>query len=245
MAKKDTAIATLNDFRVLVPTEGGMTPLQVMEENFGGEKLSVQDLTRVTIPGAGGTRWTVPTLEGEVDVDAITGVVVHQMASRAFWRESFDTTGAGTPPDCFSNDGIHGTGDIGDNTIGRACANCPMSKFGSDGKRGQACKESRILFVLQEGDTLPTSVWLSPMSITPWRKFTMQLAQKSKSLFDSVVELKLVKDKNKDGITYAKVAPAFRGMLPPTTSARVREYAKGFKQLLVLQAADMVDGAKQ
>lgn len=237
---KGSELAKVESFNVLAVVEGGPTPLQLMQENFGEEKLSVQDLTRVAMPGAGGTRWVIPTIEGESDADAIVGVVVHQMTSRAFWRESFDQTGGGTPPDCFSNDGIHGTGNIGDGTIGRDCANCPMAKFGSDGKRGQACKESRILFVLGEGDMLPISVWLSPMSIAPWRKFTMALAQKAKSLYDSVVALKLVRDKNKDGIAYAKIDPQYMGALAPDASARVRDYAAGFKQLLTMQASDVV-----
>ena len=39
----------------------------IMAENMGGEQLSVSDLTIIKVPSGGGTTWSIPAIDGDID----------------------------------------------------------------------------------------------------------------------------------------------------------------------------------
>src|SRR5262245_14820000 len=120
-------------------------------ENLSGTQLSRMDLDTVRIPSGGGTSWTVPGLDGEETVKVLRGVIVHQTVARGYWETSFEDQ-SGAPPTCYSNDGKVGIG-----TPGGDCASCKFNQWGTDrrGGKGKACRELRLLFILQVGSVLP------------------------------------------------------------------------------------------
>jgi len=61
-------------------------------------------------------------------VETFTGIVVDIARTNAWWEEDFDTSGGGTPPDCFSMDGIVPSHDS-ENMQHDDCATCPQNKF--------------------------------------------------------------------------------------------------------------------
>lgn len=182
---------------------------RVIRANLGNTRMTEFDVDRLKVPSGGGNLWTVPTLEGEESMKSVDGIVVYWKEPRAYWRESFDDSGGGTPPDCQSDDGVRGVGEPGGD-----CATCPMAKFGTHAKgRGQACKQMRVLFLVRPGEFLPISVSCPPTSLDALRKFFLRLSGKGLLFNHVVVSLSLGSDKNKDGIKYSTVQPSLVRML--------------------------------
>lgn len=205
------------------------TPEQLREaisENFADDELTPNDLDRVRVPSGGGTAWAIPTLEGEEDmVKLIDGVIVHYRPARAYWSQSLDESGGGSPPDCTAPDGKHGVG-----TPGGTCAVCPLNQFGSaDGGRGKACKEMRLLFLLRPDSLLPLVMVLPPTSIKPFKKYLQRLTSAAVPYSKVQTTIGLEKTKNKDNIEYAQATFKVVEKLDDASAAHVAAYADSMK----------------
>lgn len=236
----------------LVPFEryeiAGVDPqqlIQTIQANLGGQKLTERDLDVVKMPSGGGVFWEVPDLDGTTAASKLTGVVVHHNIVRAFWKESLDDSGGGTPPDCHSPDNTWGYGEPGDGlrAQSKGCDDCPMSQFGSDEKgRGQACKQSHLLFLVRPEELLPTVVKLSPTSLQAARKFLLRLSSKAVPYYSVLVEIGLEKDKNAEGTEYAKATFRSAGRLAPEEAQRVKTFGDAlrpvFERAAAAEAAD-------
>jgi len=173
------------------------------------------------LPG-GGLTWEIPSLEGPTEAKQIVGVIIAVKTPRAYWRESFDETGGGVPPDCSADDGIVGIGDPGGD-----CARCPLARFGSDARgRGQACKQMYMLFVLRHDSLLPMVITAPPTSFIVIRKYLLRLASNMKRCHQVESSFKLQKERNKDGITYAAIVPSLLRMLADAEATKMAEIAK-------------------
>lgn len=200
----------------------------VIRENVGGGGITEFDLDRVHVPAGGATTWTIPSLEGEEESKEITGVIVYWREPRAYWAQSFDETGGGTPPDCYSPDGVHGYG-----SPGGLCAKCPFAQFGSAEKgRGQACKQMRLLFVLRKGSMLPLVVVAPPTSIKPLKTYFLRLAAQGRPYWSVVTRLTLQRTKNQDGIPYAQIVPQLAGVLDEQATAWMKQYSEALRPVL-------------
>lgn len=218
------ALATVASFAVMQAEPGALG--EMLRTNVGPGGLSVFDLDTVKTPAGGGTTFTVPTVDGEEDAKELRGVIVGFKDMRSYWRTGFDESGGGTPPDCASQDMMQGEGDPGGD-----CARCPYSKFGTAG-RAQACQQRRLLFLVREGDLLPIVVSVSPASLKPVRQFFLRLASHGVPYYGVVTRLTLEKDKNKDGITYARITVAMAGRLPEEEAARMKSYSEALRPAL-------------
>jgi hypothetical protein len=226
--------------------------MDTLRENVGPGQLSVFDLDRVKIPAGGSTTWSVPTLEGEAqDARTLDGVVVYHREPRAFWQTPFAESGGGTPPDCASQ-----FGDIGIGTPGGECAVCPLSQWGSkphptrpgEHTRGQACKQTKLVALLQPDALLPTVVFVPPTSLKPMRSYLLGLASRSRPYWSVVTSLALEKAKNADGLEYSQVAPRLLDTLSPEAAASVKEYADAMRAALdaiTIERTDLPEEADQ
>jgi hypothetical protein len=220
---KALAVKEEQQFMVLADAANA---IEALRSNLEGEVLSPMDLDRVTVPAGGGTNWLIPTLDGEKNTSEIVGVIVAVQNCRAYWSSDFG--GAGTPPDCVSEDAITGVGDPG----GR-CQACPMAEFGSDSRsKGQACKQIKRLFVLRPSSMLPLVVNLPPTSLRPATRFLLRLAGSGLKYQGAVTRITLEKTKNSDGIAYSTAAFALAGRLDPGQAAAMGEYTKSIGPLL-------------
>lgn len=216
---------------------------EIFRENVGGQ-LTEFTLDRVKVPAGGGTVWEVPGLEGPTNQPTIDGIIVYNTSPRAYWPESFDDSGGGTPPQCSSRDGHIGVGDPGGE-----CAMCPLSKFGSapvkkgqKQSRGQACKQTRLLFVIRPTVLVPLLVVAPPTSLQDIQKYFLRLAGEAVPYYGVITSLALAKDKNADGIAYAKIVPTMKKRLSDAEIQTVREYAEGLKaafQTITLERSDL------
>ncbi len=226
MSKKE--VAKIEEYAIMVPdTNIG----DIIRENLGGEQISAFDLDRIIVPAGGVTTWTVPTLEGEEEMKALSGIIVHTKNPRVYWQEDFG--GGGTPPDCVSEDGIEGLGDPGGK-----CAQCALSQFGT-GKSGrsQACHQRRLLFLVQPDSLLPLVIDVPPSSLKPSKKYLLRLASQRKPAYSVVTTLTLVKAQNQDGIAYGQIAFAAAEEVPNLDV--VRAYAQQLKPHLDRAAREM------
>lgn len=143
-----TTMATASAFNL--PTMAGL--------DFGNDDLAddMEGLTlsfpKVKIPSGGALQFELPTGDPENPeyTRFLQGVILYHHASGAYWPEGCEYDD-NTAPLCSTVDGKQGYG-----TPGGACAACELNRYGTatDG-RGKACKNMRILYLLQDGDYIP------------------------------------------------------------------------------------------
>lgn len=172
----------------------------ILTKNLGGESLGIRDLDTIKVPTGGSKFWTITGPEGTTEVKEINGIIIHTLLTRAYWKKLFE--GDKVPPDCYSPDNYTGIGDPGG-----FCSSCSYNNFGTanEGKgKGKACKERRILFLLLEGNLLPTVLSLPSTSLASIRKYLVFLTIKSLLLkYQVVTKITLTQDKSKDGFVYS------------------------------------------
>jgi hypothetical protein len=193
---------------------------EIIRENVG-DQLSRLDLPTVRVPTAGGTSWTVPDVAGEATEKTLRGIAIYQTVARGYWAESFDNSGGGTPPSCYSNDGRTGVG-----RPGGECKKCPLNQWGSDprGGNGKAFREMRLIFMLRENTVLPMVVVMPPTSIKQAREYFTGLAMRPLHYFGVMTEIGLSQERNKTGIKYSKATFKMVEEFKPEQVARLKAY---------------------
>jgi hypothetical protein len=225
-----------------------------IEDNLAGQDVSEFDLQRLNVPSgkAQTYRWEVPTLEGSEAVSEISGIIVFQKQTRAFWPQSIDDGGGNVPPSCSSPDAKFGFGkqwatredpDPDGEPRRVACAQCPNAQFGSDGGRGQACKQTSQLFLLMETGFLPAVVQVPPTSLGAVKKYMLALANAGVRYDQVVTTLRLEKKANAGGTEYAQIAARLGGRLDPETAQRARAYGETLRPTFEAAAAAPIQTA--
>ncbi|MDE2103885.1 MAG: hypothetical protein KGL39_42005 [Patescibacteria group bacterium] len=229
-----TDLTVLEKYPVLLPDSEAA---QLVTANVAGEEISVADLDRIRVPGGGmTTTWTVPDIEGERTEKSIEGIIIHVARRRAYWS---NPNPSGDPPDCRSDDCIRGVGNPGGE-----CADCPLNEFGTaarpDGSqgRGKACRESTLLFLLTPGRSLPIVVCVPPGSLRIVKQYRLRLQV---PYFQAITRLELVKEKSKDGVSYAQIKPSYVGKLDADMTKSVRKYAEALKGVMERAQIDPSD----
>jgi len=230
LAKTDSA-----QFAIMKPENRDI--IKTMRQNLGTEKISAGDLTMITVPTGGGTMWSVDTIEGEIQTKELVGIIPCTQVVRAYWKESFDDTGGGTPPDCFSNDSTIGTGDPGGD-----CYQCPLNEFGTKPKgRGKACQEYRLVFMTFQDEILPYVIKVPATSLKAATKYLYGLLSRNLPTYSVYTKLTLEKDKNADGIQYSKIVFSKVGTVEDVEAAA--KYAEGIRPYLTQAASELAQGS--
>jgi hypothetical protein len=190
----------------------------IVADNLGNGTLSAFDLEQMRVPSGGSTLWERSSFDdpdadkdGIVHLKEIQGAPVYFRDLRAWWRVAFEERqGAGTPPDCQSQDNLHGAGDFGVGSVGNPtglCSNCPKAQWKSDrkGGPGQDCSQIRALFIMPPEGLLPMQVRIPPTSVRECRKFFVELAGRGIPYWSVLIRMSLFKDKNAAGISYSKI----------------------------------------
>ncbi|MFZ5831263.1 MAG: hypothetical protein ACOY3P_14320 [Planctomycetota bacterium] len=237
MANELVAINT-KEYPALDPKD---SRLSMMLENLGGEGLGVGDFNRVKVPTGGGTSWTLETVDGDVSLKHLDGIILYSTRRRAFWKDQNPTA---SPPDCASADMMQGAG-----TPGGMCEVCPMNQYGSAHNGvGKACKEVRLLFLLRSGQVLPNLISVPPGSLKNAKKYLLGLATAGIPYHGAVTRLSLDKASNAQGVSYAKINFAKVSTLDAESHkailALVRRMESTFKAAAVT-ANDVADGGTE
>jgi hypothetical protein len=220
-----------------VMTVDQLVLIDILRENVG-DKTSRLDLETVRVPTAGGLTWTIPDVEGERSEKVLRGIVVHQTPVRGYWAEIFDTSGGGTPPTCYSDDGKTGLGNPGGK-----CATCPLNQWGSDrrGGNGKACREMRLLFMIRENTVLPMVVVMPPTSVRPAREYFTRLAMRPLPYWGVMTEIGLEQERSHAGIKYSKASFRMAERLSPDEVARIKAY----REALIPTLSELRDQAAE
>jgi hypothetical protein len=180
--------------------------------------VSSFDFDRVKVPAGGGTTWEIPSLSGDESAKELTGVIVGLASKKAYWKESMEDSGGGSPPSCRSEDGMMGVGDPGG-----SCARCPFNQFGSSEKgEGKACKDTTHILLIREGSILPVLLSVPPTSIRPVRSFLLRAAGQGIGKHAMEVSFTLERAQAGKGQTYSRIKPGLSRQLSEEEAGRFR-----------------------
>ena len=209
MTSKDKALTTATPFAVTT-----YTPSEYL---LPGERLSLSDLYRFKVPsGTSGAFWQLPSGEPAKTLHA---VILHASRSRTYWIKTIEDGGGDSPPDCSSNDAIHGDGlygfmtnEQGEFIVSNAnptgeCKTCPMAAFGSGKGEAQACREGVRMLLLLSNDPLPTVLNIPPASLGSFRNYRLHVLQPlSIQPYTTTTLISLLPTKSKSGgVAYYEV----------------------------------------
>lgn len=224
-AKQDSKeLATLDSFAIMDCDEQELR--EIMAANLGGINFSVFDFDRIKVPSGGGIAWEVPTLDGPVAVTSLDCIILYYRDVRSYWKVAFEDLG-GIPPDCISDDSETGYGKPGGE-----CAACPLAKFKSADKgEGQACKQTRMMFIMLEESVLPVLLSVPPTSIRPVFKYFLRLAGRRMPYYGVKTKLGLEKTKSKGGIEFATINPDMAGALSAMEQEKIMSVMGNMKDI--------------
>jgi len=219
--------------KLMILTDPGaiMGRVQDAIEALDGDTLSPWDLSKIKIPGAGGTTWELSTIDGDVSLKEIVGVILVAQRVRQYYAEAFG--GGNAPPDCASADGRIGIG-----TPGGSCDTCPLSEWGSE------CKERRHMMILTDHGALPIFFNIPTSSLAPLKQYTVGLISMGQKPWQVVTSISLEKAKSKTGIEYSKIKLARVAVLTPEQAAVALQYREAMRSLVtrtITQAPMCVD----
>ena len=142
---------------------------------------------------------------------SIQGFILDFNKINSYWRESFDQTGGGTPPDCFSLDGAKPSPYSGE-IQSATCPECPQNQFvsepakGGGRSRGKACKNlKRVHIITRSNQLLPYRLTLPPSNLRTFDQYISSLVAQGYAFRMVYTDFSLKPTKNKDGITYAEL----------------------------------------
>lgn len=200
---------------------------ELFEENLADDEFKPGDLNRISVPSGGATTFEIPTADGPVEVKELEAIIIKATPVRFYWKEDFGTSGAGTPPDCYSEDLIHGHGDPGG-----LCADCPMNQFQNGGKEGKPCTEKRNIFILPADSLLPYNLSCPVQSIKNFKKYRIDLTRRGLSITSITTLISLQKEKNNNGINYSQLIFRPGRTLSQEQAKVVRAYRDSFSKVL-------------
>ena len=223
-AKRLTGYAALDD---LDPT----VLASLIQENLPDDGISFRDLPRITVPSQGRITWVYESAGEEVNTRSLEGVILHTMVQRAFWEKSPEESGAFSPPDCSSSDGLRGEGKPGGD-----CRSCPLNQFPADGSGAKPCRETRLIYLLPKDKRMPYVVQAPPTSIPNVRRYLTHLTTEE-FVPQWAVETALTLEKI-EGSTfpYSRIQPKMMERLPEYTTEKMKVFVGSIKPFLT-QAA--------
>lgn len=131
------------------------------------------------------------------------GIILQKQFCNAWWKESFDQSGGGTPPDCSSLDGV--TPDFNSPDVqAEKCKVCDKNRFGSDG-RGKLCKNMVRVHVVLDGENTPHRLTLPPSNLREINDYLAHLTLKAIPYQLVYTDFSLDSTQNKDGIEYSQI----------------------------------------
>lgn len=212
---------------------------QLVLENFGPAGISFKDLPNITVPSGGGLAWEIPGVEGVTTTPTLEGIIVGIKATRRLYIKAFAETGGGTPPDCFSPDGVVGHGSPGGD-----CMSCVYNNFELDPQTGatnKRCKERKIIFMVMKDDILPFIIHSPATSNPNVTKFQVSVVSKKQKLEHIYTQLSLYNDKSKaKGIKYSKINAKKIGDVEKEKIPIIDAYVAAFKPYLIKTINDLV-----
>ena len=173
---------------------------QIIAEEFKG--LDVP-LPKIKIPSGGGLAFEVPGDDAESPdmVKNFNAVILKHKTINVYYKDKY--TGENTTPECYSEDGQFGKNKETGEVIN--CKECPLNEYGSgEGGSGKACQNKCVLYLLREGECIPTILTLPATSLKALNAYKVRLVSKGNLSNGIVTTFGLKKSESKDGIKYSE-----------------------------------------
>lgn len=212
----------------IIPSSEDMTA--VIEELKDIERIPYGRI-RIAGAGAGVFRVTEPGDENSSAATEVVGVIIFSHRCNVKWATAYgDKSDGPKTPECLSMDGVNGV--IAETGEMRTCDTCQFNQFGSGyNARSKACRNSRRLYIMREGDVFPIIMSLPATSLKAFDYYRTRLAVKRKVPASVVTRFTLKSmpgaDKNQE---YTVAEFEATGALPKEEVARVRAYAAQFAE---------------
>lgn len=220
----------------------------VMDSSFTSEDLAddmeglQMNFQRIKIPSGGNLVFEIPTDDPENPnyEKTIEGVLLFHHDANAYWPEGSEYD-ENTAPLCSSVNGKQGIGEPGG-----LCAMCGMNQYGTASEgRGKACKNMRMLYLLQSGECVPIQISLPPTSLKPFKTFINQaFLLRRRPSYGSVIQLGLRKE-NTGGNDYSVATFRLIANFEGEELAQIRSYAEGFKEQIKLTLKQRAETARE
>lgn len=158
-------------------------------------------------------------------IPSFDGTILDICNVNAWWEIDYDTSGGGTPPQCFSMDGVR-PNPLSEKLQAASCSECKLNAFGSDGKRGKACKNMKRIHVMIPGERFPKRLTASPANLKTVNIYGSMLEDQGIPYPVVNTRFGLKEVKNKDGIKYSEIIFEKIGL-----SAKTAEEARAIKKI--------------
>ena len=215
-------------------------PLQKVEGITSNYEITEDDLVlpQLRWQGGGATLFR----QGDENVNpGFEAIILAHKKIRGWFEKSFEETGGGQYPDCYSFDMKHPDPTVSEE---KRCAEkcegdiesggCPFSKFGSDRRgKGKACKEYIRALLLIKGQILPTLIQIPATSHKVWKEFITTCLNRGYPIRGMFTEFGLTKTKSSSGMEYAKLILKPKALIAkpenlPNAIKRIDEIAEKF-----------------
>lgn len=210
-----------------------------LADDMEGLQMSFQ---RIKIPSGGNIVFEIPTDDPDNPnyVKTVEGVLIHHHDANAYWPEGSEYD-ENTAPLCSSVDGKQGIGEPGG-----LCAMCGMNQYGTAPEgRGKACKNMRMLYLLQSGESIPIQISLPPTSLKPFKTFINQaFLLRRRPSYSSVIQIGLRKENN-GGNDYSVATFRLIGNFEGEQLAQIRSYTESFKEQIKLTLKQRAEAARE
>ncbi len=220
----------------------------VMDNSFTSEDLAddmdglQMSFQRIKIPAGGNLVFEIPTDDPDNPnyEKTIEGVLIFHHDANAYWPEGSEYD-ENTAPLCSSVNGKQGIGEPGG-----SCVICAMNQYGTSAEgRGKACKNMRMLYLLQSGECVPIQISLPPTSLKPFKNFVNQaFLLRRRPSYGSVIQLGLRKENN-GGNDYSVATFRLLENFEGEDLAQIRSYAEDFREQIKLTLKQRAEMAKE
>ena len=237
MTKKDTDTETKD---VAVPGMGGVAVVGADLFSMGDQMEGVEaQLPQIKIIHQA----QMFMFPDDTKKETFRGIILDMNRTNAYWPESYDDTGGGTPPICSSLNGVMpeaGAEEVQSSC--NSCLDCPHNKYGTSKKgKGKACKNMKRIHVLLERSMMPYRLTASPKNLKSVDLYVSLLTSKGTPYQLVMTEFSLRVAVNSDGVEYSELHMESVG--PSVTSV---EEAQELKRLAVqwrgVMRGEMVTG---
>ena len=203
-----------------------------------GMELRPSDLAWYRVPGKDGSRWIVrgggadPDDEGPKEV---TAIILDRTTPRGFWSSEYGGEGDEAKPDCWSDDGVTGTGNPGGE-----CRTCVFNEWGTAEQfgrgKGKACKEMFQLLLLERDNIFPSFMIIPSTSLKEVHRYFVSTAGKGGPTA-AIVRFGLRKKQTTNGMIVNVVTPKSIEKIPAAHVRRLKEYAQAMIALIPKRSA--------
>ena len=123
---------------------------------------------------------------------------------------------------------------------------CGMNQYGTAPEgRGKACKNMRMLYLLQSGESIPIQISLPPTSLKPFKTFINQaFLLRRRPSYSSVIQIGLRKENN-GGNDYSVATFRLVGNFEGEQLAQIRSYTESFKEQIKLTLKQRAEAARE